>query len=133
MKLDLVGIVESFGLELADKGGYYLINCPFHEEKSASCAIYKDTQRFFCFGCKAKGDAITFVQKFKGLSFGQAVKYLELQHVKKRAIAMKGGLLDIIISEEKLGVDVKKKYGKIGKVIIDDLLMIELKKLTGGM
>ena len=35
--------------------------CPFHNEKTPSFTVYPDTQSFYCFGCGAAGDAITFV------------------------------------------------------------------------
>ncbi|MCD7730017.1 MAG: DNA primase [Oscillospiraceae bacterium] len=50
--------------------------CPFHSEKSPSCTIYNDTQSFYCFGCGAGGDVITFAMKIENLSYIEAVKFL---------------------------------------------------------
>lgn len=48
--------------------------CPFHEESTPSFNVYDD--RFYCFGCKASGDAIEFVRKQQGLGFIEALQYL---------------------------------------------------------
>lgn len=50
--------------------------CPFHSEKTASCTIYTDTQSFYCFGCGAGGDVITFIMKIENLDYYEAVKML---------------------------------------------------------
>lgn len=50
--------------------------CPFHSEKSPSCVIYHDNDSFYCFGCGAGGDAITFVMKIENLDYVEAVKFL---------------------------------------------------------
>jgi hypothetical protein len=49
------------------------IHCPFHDEKTASCKIFKDNH-FHCFGCGAKGDVIDFVQKIDKIDFIAAVR-----------------------------------------------------------
>ncbi|MEZ4742399.1 MAG: DNA primase [Bdellovibrionota bacterium] len=48
--------------------------CPFHAEKTPSFYIYDD--HYHCFGCKAHGDAITYVQKTQGLGFLDALRWL---------------------------------------------------------
>ncbi len=50
--------------------------CPFHSEKTASCTIYTDTQSFYCFGCGAGGDVITFIMKIENLDYYEAIKLL---------------------------------------------------------
>lgn len=50
--------------------------CPFHTEKTPSFVIYRDTQSYYCFGCGAGGDAITFIKNIERLDFTEAVKYL---------------------------------------------------------
>ena len=50
--------------------------CPFHSEKTASCTIYSETQSFYCFGCGAGGDVITFIMKIENLDYFEAVKLL---------------------------------------------------------
>lgn len=50
--------------------------CPFHSEKTPSCHIYSDTQSFYCFGCGAGGDVITFIRKIENLDYAEAVRFL---------------------------------------------------------
>ncbi len=50
--------------------------CPFHSEKTPSMVVYPDTQSFYCFGCGAGGDAISFVMRHDNLSYIEAVKLL---------------------------------------------------------
>ena len=50
--------------------------CPFHGEKTPSFVVYTDTQSFFCFGCSAGGDVITFIMRIENLSYIDAVKFL---------------------------------------------------------
>lgn len=50
--------------------------CPFHSEKTPSFTVYPDTQSYYCFGCGAAGDVITFVRKINNLSYVEAVKQL---------------------------------------------------------
>ncbi|MAN55067.1 MAG: DNA primase [Paracoccus sp. (in: a-proteobacteria)] len=50
--------------------------CPFHQEKSAS--FHCDDQKgfYYCFGCQAKGDVISFLRECDGMEFIEAVKSL---------------------------------------------------------
>ena len=50
--------------------------CPFHAEKSASFSINADEGLYYCFGCQAKGDVITFVREVDHLGFVEAVERL---------------------------------------------------------
>ena len=50
--------------------------CPFHSEKTASCHVYTDTQSFYCFGCGAGGDVITFIRLIENLDYIESVKFL---------------------------------------------------------
>ena len=59
------------------RGRNYVCSCPFHSEKTPSCTIFTDTQSFYCFGCGAGGDVITFTMKVENLDFTEAVKLLD--------------------------------------------------------
>lgn len=54
----------------------FVCSCPFHSEKSPSCTVFVDTQSFYCFGCQAGGDVISFIMKIENLTFMEAVKLL---------------------------------------------------------
>jgi len=71
-------IVSAFGMyvTLKKRGRTHVCNCPFHSEKTPSCTVYPDTQSFYCFGCGAGGDVITFTMKMENLSYMEAVRML---------------------------------------------------------
>ena len=50
--------------------------CPFHQEKTASFHVDERKGYYYCFGCHAKGDAITFVRETENVSFMEAVEIL---------------------------------------------------------
>lgn len=50
--------------------------CPFHSEKTPSFNVSSDKQLFYCFGCGAGGDIITFIMKAENLSYPEAVAFL---------------------------------------------------------
>jgi DNA primase len=57
-------------------GGRYMGRCPFHEEKTPSFSVNGVDKLYYCFGCGAKGDVITFVREIEGLDFTAAVEWL---------------------------------------------------------
>ena len=50
--------------------------CPFHNEKTPSFAVYPDSSSFYCFGCGAGGDAVSFLMRMERLDYVEAVKAL---------------------------------------------------------
>jgi DNA primase len=50
--------------------------CPFHSERTASFSVNGEEGLYYCFGCQAHGDAITFVRETEGLDFADAVERL---------------------------------------------------------
>lgn len=50
--------------------------CPFHSERTPSCTVYPDNGSFYCFGCGAGGDVITFIMKIENLDYIEAVRFL---------------------------------------------------------
>ena len=50
--------------------------CPFHNEKSASFSVNQQLGLYYCFGCRVKGDVITFVREIEHLDFVGAVEWL---------------------------------------------------------
>ncbi len=70
--VQLIGAVTS----LKKAGRSWKGLCPFHGEKSPSFHVHPDKGFYYCFGCGAKGDAITFVRETERLEFPDAVAYL---------------------------------------------------------
>ena len=71
----IVDVVSEF-VTLRRRVVNYIGLCPFHNEKTPSFYVYPETQSFYCFGCGAGGDVITFVKKINALSYPEAVKML---------------------------------------------------------
>ena len=68
-------VVGSY-VNLLRQGHNYVCACPFHSEKTPSCTIFPDSQSFYCFGCGAGGDVISFVMGIENLDFQEAIKLL---------------------------------------------------------
>lgn len=74
-KTDIEDIISTY-VTLRKNGSTSKGLCPFHNEKTPSFTVYNDTQSFYCFGCGAGGDAVTFIKKIENLDYIDAVKLL---------------------------------------------------------
>ena len=72
---DIVDIVSGY-VKLQKKGSNYFGLCPFHNEKSPSFSVSPAKQMYYCFGCGAGGNVITFVMEYENYSFSEAFKML---------------------------------------------------------
>ncbi|MGM9643880.1 MAG: DNA primase [Eubacteriales bacterium] len=81
-------IVELIGMyvNLKRAGSNFSGLCPYHSEKSPSFTVFPATQSFYCFGCGAGGDAITFVMRSENLDYPAAVEFL----AKRAGITIQG-------------------------------------------
>ena len=75
MRCDLTDIASSY-ISLKRKGRNMVGLCPFHGEKTPSFNIYTENNSFYCFGCGAGGDVITFIMKIENLDYMEAVRFL---------------------------------------------------------
>jgi len=74
---DIVSIISKHsGLRLEKKGKNYWACCPFHGENKPSFCINEYEQFYHCFGCGESGDIITFLRKYEGLDYVEAVRVL---------------------------------------------------------
>jgi hypothetical protein len=90
-KHDIVALAVSEGVDLARSQARNGVPafCPFHENsRTPALALYPDTSSFHCFSCKAAGDVIKFIQLKRGLSFREALEYLEGDESLKRRQAI---------------------------------------------
>ncbi|NLG83007.1 MAG: DNA primase [Firmicutes bacterium] len=74
-RVDLVSLVGEY-VSLRRSGRRYVGLCPFHQERTPSFTVNPEGQFFYCFGCKASGDAFEFIMRLEGLDFPAAVKLL---------------------------------------------------------
>lgn len=78
--LDIVHVVQGYGVRLKKSGSGFLGLCPFHQEKTPSFNVKPSPPFFYCFGCHEKGDVISFAQKIERITFLEAVKSLAEKH-----------------------------------------------------
>ncbi len=74
-KTDIVNIISEY-VTLKKSGANFKGLCPFHNEKTPSFMVNPELQIFKCFGCGESGDVFTFLEKFEGMEFPEALKYL---------------------------------------------------------
>jgi len=77
-RTDIVELINS-RVPLKKTGRNHSACCPFHNEKTPSFTVNADKQFFYCFGCNASGNAVTFLMEYDGISFPQAVEALAQQ------------------------------------------------------
>ena len=72
---DFVEVVSA-RTQLRKAGSRYSGRCPFHEERTPSFSVNAVDKLYYCFGCGAKGDLITFVRETEGLDFAGSIEWL---------------------------------------------------------
>lgn len=74
-RTDLVELVGQY-MPLRRAGMNWIARCPFHEERTPSFNVNAERGFYFCFGCKASGDALRFYEQIEGVSFVEALRAL---------------------------------------------------------
>ncbi|MDO4333187.1 MAG: DNA primase [Eubacteriales bacterium] len=104
-KNDIVDVISGY-VRLQRKGSNYFGLCPFHNEKSPSFSVSGPKQMYYCFGCGAGGNVITFLMEYENFTFQEAVKALaeragvalpemEYSHEEKKAQSRRTRLLEV--------------------------------------
>lgn len=75
MRNDISQVISGY-VNLKRRGRNLIGICPFHNEKTASFTVYPETDSFYCFGCGAGGDVVTFTMRIENLDYIDAVKML---------------------------------------------------------
>ncbi len=102
---DIVDIISGY-VKLQKKGSSYFGLCPFHHEKSPSFSVSPGKQMYYCFGCGAGGNVITFLMEYENYTFPEALQVLaeragvelpkqEYSQEAKRQADLKATLLEI--------------------------------------
>ncbi len=74
-RTDLVGLIGE-NVRLKRTGSNYMGLCPFHAEKTPSFSVSPARQMYYCFGCHAGGNAITYMMEYNNFTFVEALKEL---------------------------------------------------------
>lgn len=77
-RVDIVDLISSY-IALRKNGKNFTACCPFHQEKTASFTVNADKQFYYCFGCGAHGNALTFVMEYAHLDYVEAIHELASQ------------------------------------------------------
>ncbi|KAF1682216.1 DNA primase [Veillonella sp. R32] len=72
---DIVSVISEH-MTLKKMGRNYWGCCPFHNEKTPSFSVNPEKGFFYCFGCRETGNAISFLMKYNGVSFPEALEQL---------------------------------------------------------
>lgn len=75
MKNDIVEVISGY-VRMQKKGSSYFGLCPFHNEKSPSFSVSPGKQMYYCFGCGAGGNVITFLMQYENYTFQEALQAL---------------------------------------------------------
>lgn len=72
---DIVDVISGY-VRLQKKGRDYFGLCPFHNEKSPSFSVSPGKQMYYCFGCGAGGNVLSFLMEYEKYSFSEALESL---------------------------------------------------------
>ena len=97
-RTDIVSLIGE-DVRLKRSGSNYWGLCPFHPEKTPSFSVSPSKQIFYCFGCHAGGNAITYMMEYHNYSYVEALKIL-------------AGRAGISLPEESLTEEQKAAYAK---------------------
>ncbi len=136
MKSDIVDVISGY-VKLQKKGSRYFGLCPFHNEKSPSFSVSPDNQMYYCFGCGAGGNTITFLMEYENYSFPEALKILadrvgvelpkkEMSKEAKAAADFRFSLLEINkLAANYFYYQLKHPQGKLGYEYLKDRQLSE--------
>lgn len=81
--MNIINIIESYGIELKKSGAVYIGFCPFHDDvNTPNLTVYPKTQSFYCFACGKGGDAIRFISLIENIERKDVIKNLTLESAK---------------------------------------------------
>lgn len=73
--LSILDVVSEY-VPLKQAGNYWKGSCPLHSETDASFTVSPDKQIFYCFGCHASGDVISFIEQIEHISPRESIRFL---------------------------------------------------------
>ena len=74
-RCDIEDVVSGY-VQLKRRGKNLVGLCPFHNEKTPSFTLYPENGSFYCFGCGAGGEVVSFIRRAENLDFTEAVRFL---------------------------------------------------------
>ncbi|MBO5246855.1 MAG: DNA primase [Eubacterium sp.] len=74
-RTDIVDVISQY-VKLHKRGSNYVGLCPFHNEKTGSFSVSAGKQMYYCFGCGAGGNVITFLMNYENATFPEVLQEL---------------------------------------------------------
>jgi DNA primase len=74
-RVDIIDVIQS-RIKIIKKGQNHHGLCPFHQEKTASFTANQAKQFYYCFGCSASGNAVSFIMQYDQLNFRETIEHL---------------------------------------------------------
>jgi DNA primase len=74
-RADIVAVIGEV-VELRKRGRNWVGLCPFHAERTPSFNVTPEKGMYYCFGCQAGGNVITFLMEYQKLAFPEALRAL---------------------------------------------------------
>lgn len=123
---DIVDVINGY-VPLKQKGGSYFGLCPFHNENTPSFSVSADKQLYYCFGCGASGNVISFIMQAENCDFTEAVQRLaDRAHIK----LPEPELSEEVKQEESLKARLRDMHSDAGRFYYEILQTAEGKKAT---
>lgn len=107
-RVTILDVISQY-IELKKAGFYYKGCCPFHSEKTASFTVSPHREIFYCFGCHAGGDVITFLAKLENCQPFQAAQMI----IDRYGITVPEG----ISIPTQVSTDEKKRYFRLCELV----------------
>ena len=77
--VDIIDLISQH-IELKKSGNSFKGLCPFHSEKTPSFFVNPEKKLFYCFGCGAGGNVISFIMKYNNYEFKDAISYIDSKY-----------------------------------------------------
>jgi len=107
---DIVDVISETVI-LKKSGANFFGLCPFHSEKTSSFSVNANKQIFHCFGCSAGGNVLSYIMKYHGISFPEAVKMM----ARKYNIILETGTVNPVIRKE---LQLKENLFRLNKTVM---------------
>jgi len=72
--VDVEKLLQDMGLDYEEDDKRFKICCPFHDDSSPSCGVWKDSGYFHCWGCQEEGSMVDLLMEVEGISKGEAIR-----------------------------------------------------------
>ena len=88
--MDIVEVVEHYGVDLQKRGKLHIGFCPFHNDRNnPNLTVYPHTDSWYCFSCRVGGDVIQFIAMIENVSRSEVMKRFASASIKAKLDQLK--------------------------------------------